>query len=54
MHESEAKGKLLSYVRLLATPCTAANQASPSMGFFQAVLEWSAIAYSGVGMLVAV
>ena len=31
----------------LATPWTAAYQAPPSMGFFQArVLEWSAIAFS--------
>ena len=32
--------------QLLATPWTAAYQAPPSMGFFQArVLEWGAIAY---------
>ena len=32
----------------LATPWTAAYQAPPSMGFFQArVLEWGAIAFSG-------
>ena len=37
--------KSLSRVRLLATPWTAAYQAPPSMGFFQArVLEWDAIA----------
>ena len=42
------KVKLLSHVRLLATPWTAAYQAPPSMGFFQArVLEWGAIAFSG-------
>ena len=36
-----------SRVRLLATPWTAAYQAPPSMGFFQArVLEWGAIAFS--------
>ena len=36
-----------SRVRLLATPWTAAHQAPPSMGFFQArVLEWGAIAFS--------
>ena len=29
----KAKGKLLSHVRLLATPWTAAFQAPPSMGF---------------------
>ena len=34
MHESEkVKVKLLSHVRLLATPWTAAHQAPPSMGF---------------------
>jgi len=34
MHESEkVKVKLLSRVRLLATPWTAAHQAPPSMGF---------------------
>ena len=31
----KAKGKLLSRVRLLATPWTAAYQAPPSMGFFR-------------------
>ena len=41
------KVKLLSHVQLLATPWTAAYQASPSMGFFQArVLEWVAITFS--------
>ena len=36
-----------SRVRLCATPWTAAHQAPPSMGFFQArVLEWGAIAFS--------
>ena len=36
-----------SRVQLLATPWTAAYQAPPSMGFFQArVLEWGAIAFS--------
>ena len=35
------KVKLLSHVRLLVTPWTAAYQAPPPMGFFQArVLEW--------------
>ena len=39
--------KSLSCVRLLATPRTAAHQAPPSMGIFQArVLEWVAIAFS--------
>ena len=33
MHESEEKVKLLSRVRLLVTPWTAAHQAPPSMGF---------------------
>ena len=43
-----ATAKSLSRVRLFATPWTAAYQAPPSMGFFQArVLEWSAIAFSG-------
>ena len=38
------KVKLLSYVRLLATPWIAAFQAPPSMGFSkQEVLEWGAI-----------
>ena len=42
----KVKVKLLSRVRLLATPQTAAYQAPPSMGFFQArVLEWGAIAF---------
>ena len=46
MHESE-KVKLLSHVRHLATPWTAAYQAPQSMGVFQArVLEWVAIAFS--------
>ena len=36
-----------SPVRLFATPWTAAHQAPPSIGFFQArVLEWDAIAFS--------
>ena len=43
------KVKSLSHVRLLATPWTAAYQAPPSMGFFQArELEWGAIALSDV------
>ena len=43
----KVKGKSLSHVRLLVTPWTAACQAPPSMGFFQArVLEWGAIAFS--------
>ena len=37
-----------SRVRLFETPWTAAHQAPPSMGFFQArVLEWGALAFSG-------
>ena len=41
------KVKSLTHVRLVATPWTAAHQAPPSMGFFQArVLEWVAIAFS--------
>ena len=41
------KVKLLSHVRLLATPWTAAHQAPPSMGFSRLEnLEWGAIAFS--------
>ena len=41
----KVKVKSLSHVRLLATPWTAAYQAPPSKGFFQArALEWDAIA----------
>ena len=44
------KVKLLSRVQLAATPGTAAYQATPSMGIFQArVLEWVAIAFSSCG-----
>ena len=47
LYQGKGKVKLLSRVRLLATPWTAAHQAPPSMGFFQArVLEWGAIAFS--------
>jgi len=43
----KVKVKSPSHIRLLATPGTAAYQAPPSMGFFQArVLEWVAIAFS--------
>ena len=43
----KVKVKSLGCVQLLATPWTAAYQAPPSMGFFQArVLEWGAIAFS--------
>ena len=43
----KVKVKSLSYVWLLATPCTAAYQAPPSMGFFQArLLQWGATAFS--------
>jgi len=45
-----AVAKLLSHfsrVQLCAIPWTAAHQAPPSMGFFQArVLQWGAIAFS--------
>ena len=38
----------------LATPSTAAYQAPPSMGFFQAkVLEWGAIAWKGINTLLS-
>ena len=41
------KVKLLSSVRLFATPWTVAYQAPPSMGFSrQRVLEWGAITFS--------
>ena len=47
----KVKVKSLSFVRLLATPWTAAHQAPQSMGFFQArVLEWDAIAFSEVSL----
>ena len=50
----KVKGKLLSHIRLFATPWTAAHQAPPSMGFFQArVLEWGAIAFSVVSVRVS-
>ena len=43
----KVKVKLLSRILLLATPWTAAYQASPSIRIFQAkVLEWGAIAFS--------
>ena len=48
MHESEKWKWSLSVVFDSATPWTAAYQAPPSMGFFQArVLEWGAIDFSG-------
>ena len=51
----KVKVKLLSRVRLLATPWTAAYQAPPSMGFFQArVLEWGAIAFSDIYTLLCI
>ena len=40
------KVKLLSCVRLLETPQTAAHQAPPFMGFSRQLLEWGAIALS--------
>ena len=46
MHESEAKGKSLSRVPLLATSWTAAHQAPPSIGFQARVLAWGATAFS--------
>ena len=42
----KVKVKLLSHVRLLATPWTAAYQAPPSMICQARVLEWVAIAFS--------
>ena len=45
----KVKVKSLSRVPLFTTLCTAAHQAPPSMGFFQArVLEWGAIAFSAI------
>ena len=45
--KGKVKVKLLSRVRLFETSWSAAYQAPPSMGFFQArVLEWGAIAFS--------
>ena len=45
----KVKMKLLSHVRLLATPWTAAYQGSSIHGLFQArVLEWGAIAFSAL------
>ena len=47
-HSNLVLVKLLSHVRLFATPWTVAYQAPLSMGFFQAkILEWVAISYSG-------
>ena len=41
-----------SRVRLLSTPWTAAHQAPPVHGIFQArVLEWGAIAFSDLGSI---
>ena len=53
MHESKkVQVKSLSRVPLLATPWTAAHQAPPSMGFFQArILEWGTIAFSEVSLV---
>ena len=51
----KVKVKSLSRVWLSATPRTAAYQAPPPMGFFQArVLEWVAIAFSGTRLLVII
>ena len=45
---------MFSCVRLFETPWTAAYQAPPSMGFFQARgLEWDAIAFSDKGILLS-
>ena len=45
------KAKSLSHVGLLATPWTAAHQAPPIHGIFQArVLEWVAIAFSVISL----
>ena len=44
---SPVPGILQARVRLVTTPWTAAYQAPPSMGFFQArILEWGAITFS--------
>ena len=44
---SAVPGILQARVRLVTTPWTAAYQAPPSMGFFQArILEWGAITFS--------
>ena len=46
----KVKVKSLSHIWLLATPWTAAYQASPSTGFSrQELLEWGAIAFSTQG-----
>ena len=42
----KVKLKILSHVRLFATPWTAAYQAPPSMMIQARVLEWGAIAFS--------
>ena len=39
----KVKGKSLSRVQLFTTPWTAAHQAPPSMGFFQARIYWSGL-----------
>ena len=44
----KVKVKSLSRVQLCATPWTAAYQAPLSMGFSRRVLEWGAIAFSGI------
>ena len=44
----KVKVKLLSHVRLLATPWTAAYQAPPSMGFSRQEY-WSGLPYSAIG-----
>ena len=48
MHESKNQSEVAQLCLTLSDPWTAAYQAPPSMGFFQArVLEWGAIAFSG-------
>ena len=42
--------KLLSRVRLFATPCTVANQAPPSMGFYRQVY-WRGLPFPSPGDL---
>ena len=49
-HEVEVKVKLLSRVRLFATPLTVANQAPPSMGFSRQEY-WSGLPFPSPGDL---
>ena len=51
-YKGKGKVKSLSCVQLFATPWSAAYQAPPSMGFFQArVLEWGCHCLLQVGIL---